>query len=320
MSSVLKAAAIYNIVWGAIAIVFPLQSLRILGLVPAPIYPEFWQCVGMIVGVYGVGYAIAARHPLVHWPIVLVGLLGKVFGPIGFLNAVWTGRLPASMGWTILANDLIWWIPFGLILWKAAKHHQASVEHLVVKPPVRKIDPLGRMLSQRGATLLELSRLNPVLVVFLRHSGCTFCREAVSDVAQQREEIEKQGSTIAFVHMGQAEPLELLQKYGLEDVHVFRDPVCSLYDAFGLSTGSFLQLLGPVVWLRGFSAWLRGHKAGPFDGNVFRMPGVFLLSNGEVVRAYRHKTAADRPDYAELAINPAPTAPVASAETASVSG
>ena len=41
--------------------------------------------MGMIVGVYGIGYLIAARDPRTHWPIVLVGLLGKVFGPIGFV-------------------------------------------------------------------------------------------------------------------------------------------------------------------------------------------------------------------------------------------
>jgi small multidrug resistance pump len=46
-----------------------------------PRYPDIWQCVGMIVGVYGVGYLIAAFDPLRHWPVILVGLLGKVLGP-----------------------------------------------------------------------------------------------------------------------------------------------------------------------------------------------------------------------------------------------
>ena len=39
-----------------------------------PRYPQIWQCVGMIVGVYGVGYLVAASDPLRHWPIVLVGM------------------------------------------------------------------------------------------------------------------------------------------------------------------------------------------------------------------------------------------------------
>ena len=43
----------------------------------------------MIVGVYGIGYAIASTDPLRHWPIVLVNSLGKIFGPIGFAQALW---------------------------------------------------------------------------------------------------------------------------------------------------------------------------------------------------------------------------------------
>ena len=300
MKKVLLAAGAYNIAWGLFVIAFPMALFRWAGFEPLPEYPELWQCIGMIVGVYGVGYVIAARNPFVHWPIVLVGLLGKVFGPIGFLFSLSSGRLPAEFGLTLLTNDLIWWIPFAGILWHAMRFHQSKSEHFTVPAPVRRIDPLGRMVSQRGATLTELSRHNPVLVVFLRHSGCTFCREAVSDIAEQRKQIEANGTQIAFVHMGQAEPTELLEKYGLTDLHCFRDPSCSLYDAFGLTLGSFRQLLGPTVWYRGFRAWLSGHSAGAFDGNVFRMPGVFLMDDGEIVRAYRHKSAADRPDYVSL--------------------
>lgn len=120
MTWVLRAAAVYNIAWGAFVILFPLAIFDFAGL-ERPNYPEIWQCVGMIVGVYGVGYWIAARDPLTHWPIVLVGLLGKIFGPIGFLNAAAQGRFPWAFGWTILTNDLIWWAPFAVILLRASR-------------------------------------------------------------------------------------------------------------------------------------------------------------------------------------------------------
>ncbi|MBA4030990.1 MAG: alkyl hydroperoxide reductase [Planctomyces sp.] len=126
MKAVLLAAGLYNLVWGAMVIAAPLTSLKWSGFtLPTP-YPEHWQCIGMIVGVYGIGYAIAAFDPVRHWPIVLVGLLGKIFGPIGMILAWIKGTLPLSTFPTILTNDLIWWIPFGLILWHVWKIETGS--------------------------------------------------------------------------------------------------------------------------------------------------------------------------------------------------
>jgi small multidrug resistance pump len=118
MKWVLGAAAAYNILWGGFVVLFPLVLFRWFGM-ELPNYPQLWQCVGMIVGVYGVGYGLAALDPLRHWPIVVVGLLGKIFGPIGFVQAVWTGAFPLAFGLNILTNDLIWWIPFAAILRRA---------------------------------------------------------------------------------------------------------------------------------------------------------------------------------------------------------
>lgn len=121
----LAIAAIYNLLWGAWAIFFPNAWFDLAGMA-RPTYPQIWQCVGMIVGVYGIAYAIAAFDPLKWWPIVLVGLLGKVFGPIGFVGAIMDDVFPISMGWTILTNDLIWWVPFGMILWASWNQSRSS--------------------------------------------------------------------------------------------------------------------------------------------------------------------------------------------------
>lgn len=94
---------------------FPNVPFRWIGMA-LPRYPELWQCIGMIVGVYGVAYIIAARDPVRYWPIVFVGLLGKLLGPIGFLYSALQGGLPWIAGLIILTNDIVWWIPFGLVL------------------------------------------------------------------------------------------------------------------------------------------------------------------------------------------------------------
>jgi hypothetical protein len=69
MKTCLLIAAIYNLAWGAFAIFAPRLPFQWLGIDP-PNYPSLWQCIGMIVGVYGVGYAIAAYDTQRHWPTI----------------------------------------------------------------------------------------------------------------------------------------------------------------------------------------------------------------------------------------------------------
>ena len=123
MTYVLVAAGIYNIIFGITAVAIPNWFFTTAGM-PAPTYPFLWQCIGMIVGVYGLGYLAAAKAPLRYWPIVMVGFLGKIFGPIGFLDAATRGNIDWSFGYLILTNDLIWWIPFAMILHASWKQHR----------------------------------------------------------------------------------------------------------------------------------------------------------------------------------------------------
>jgi hypothetical protein len=113
----LLAAGTYNLVWGAAVVVLPDLPFTMAAMEPLQgTARAIWQCLGMVIGVYGIGYLAASTAPTIHWPIVLVGFLGKIFGPIGFLWTASRGDIPWSFGWTILTNDLIWWIPFAGIL------------------------------------------------------------------------------------------------------------------------------------------------------------------------------------------------------------
>jgi len=118
MRHALTLAGLYNLLFGAWVVIWPSSIFSWLGM-EQPTYLFLWQCIGMIVGVYGIGYLVAAGDPLRHWPIVLVGFLGKIFGPIGFLQTAMMGDIPWSFGFVIIFNDLIWWIPFGAILFNA---------------------------------------------------------------------------------------------------------------------------------------------------------------------------------------------------------
>lgn len=293
MNWVLRAAAIYNVLWGAFVILFP-DALFDWAAIERPNYPQIWQCVGMIVGVYGLGYWWAARDPERYWPVVATGLAGKILGPLGFVYSAVNGSLPWKFGWTILTNDLIWWIPFGLILWRARRAHASEEE--AAEPTPEEMD---RWLTSRGESLSSLSRKSPVLLVFLRHAGCTFCREAMADLARQRKRIEKAGVRIVLAHMSpRGQFRAFAARYGLEDLDHIADPTREMYQAFGLKRGSFGQLFGWEVWKRGFQAGLRdGHGIGKPEGDPAQMPGAFLLWHGCVVRSHRHVLASDRANY-----------------------
>lgn len=163
------------------------------------------------------------------------------------------------------------------------------------------IETLEAARTNRDRSLLTLSR-EPLLVVFLRHLGCSFCREALADLAERRADIEAAGARIVLVHQGPPDEAAMLfARYGLGDVDHVTDADRDLYRALGLRRGTMRQLLGPSVWWRGFTALLHGHRPGRLRGNGLQMPGAFLISDGQLVRAFRHETAADRPDYCALA-------------------
>lgn len=159
--------------------------------------------------------------------------------------------------------------------------------------------------TNEGEDLKTLSEKQPVFLVFLRHFGCTFCREAMTDIALIWKNIEQQGLKTVVVHMATEElATTYFEEYKLAGVTHISDPDLSLYEYFGLFKGKFSQLYGLKVWLRGLKVSIIDKHGGPVVnkelGSVNQMPGVFILKNGEIKAKFVHKTAAVRPDYMKL--------------------
>ena len=170
-------------------------------------------------------------------------------------------------------------------------------------PKLRElVRTLEGAVTQAGESLVERSQLSPVLLVFLRHAGCTFCREALGDITRARRAIEETGTRIILVHMGDSREIQALaERYGLAGVDRICDREQKLYRAFGLQRATLPQLLGPWVVLRGLRAAIGGrHGIGRPTADSFQMPGLFLVNGSGIVRRFRHRTAADRPDYAAI--------------------
>jgi hypothetical protein len=113
-------AALYNIAFGLWACFWPEALFAGLEM-PPPNYPSLWQCLGMVVGLYGILYTYAAVYLDRAKLIIAVGLAGKMLGPIGMVVAVRSGEWPLRALTLIVFNDLIWWLPFTLFLFDGTR-------------------------------------------------------------------------------------------------------------------------------------------------------------------------------------------------------
>ena len=161
---------------------------------------------------------------------------------------------------------------------------------------------MSMMTTQKGQNLLELSKKKPIMLIFLRHFGCQFCRQAMDELSQKRKELAEAGTELIFVHMAENDVAETyFKKFKLSGVTHVSDPNCRYYAAFGLVKGSFTQLFGLQTWIRGFSNKAQyGNEMGKHLGDSFQMPGAFMLHKGEVKDQHIHKMASDIPDYDKL--------------------
>jgi hypothetical protein len=159
--------------------------------------------------------------------------------------------------------------------------------------------------TETGRSLLELVDESPVLLVFLRHFACAFCAQALDRVSQVREPIEARAVRPVFVHLGSpARAKPYFDYYHLSDIERISNPEATLYQLplFALGrTNPYLHFLNPVVWV----GWLKGamfrYGIGMIQEDAEQMPGVFLLQDRKIVRAFRHRNISDEPDYLKLA-------------------
>jgi len=108
-------AGLYNISWGLYSVYDPQWLFRFSGL-PLLNHPQIFACLAMVVGLYGIIYFEVARVPEHGFLLAAVGLIGKVLGPIGLAQLIWSGAWPLKTIVLCLTNDLIWWIPFSVYL------------------------------------------------------------------------------------------------------------------------------------------------------------------------------------------------------------
>lgn len=146
--------------------------------------------------------------------------------------------------------------------------------------------PLTVVTLSSGETvdLAQFYADKPVVLVFLRHFGCIFCREQISALRRFPDE------NVVFVSMGRIDEAESFrQRMGSPQVMI-SDPSKQLYDAFGLRRGAVTQLANLRIVKRSLRLMGQGLRQGMPGRDPFMMAGVFRIdTDGEV--SYSHFSA-----------------------------
>ena len=162
-------------------------------------------------------------------------------------------------------------------------------------------------LTQRdanGVSISEHSHAAPMLLLFLRHVGCPFCRRTLREVQQARLDIEANGYTIGVVHMDSESTVNAaLEKAGLADLPRFHDPDQLLYAALDVKRLPMRALFSPRTWTRGFEFGAKYGYSWP-ESDPMQLPGAFLIDQGQVIAGHSSLYPAEPPDFRSLVSTP----------------
>lgn len=161
---------------------------------------------------------------------------------------------------------------------------------------------LAAFSSTQGKTLSELSEEHPVLIVFLRHGGCPFCRQVLAQLQTLSEQIAERNLQLAIVHMmDHVQANKLLSRYQLQNVHCFSDPDRKLYELFQVKRGNLAETIGPSIWWSGFKTTvLSGYLPGIPGKDIQQLGAALIFDKGKVVASHISENSADLPDWDQL--------------------
>lgn len=296
MRLALMLGAAYHVLFAVWTNLWPFHGFDLLGI-PRPNHPMLWRTLGLISGFLGFSLFLAASDPIRHWLIVLLGFAKSVAATVIVAFAVSANTLPAAALFFLILDDLLWIIPYGAVLWAALRAHAGIPPSRSTPYSVEEAATIYQLST--GETLAEASRDRPLVLVFLRHFGCTFTRQILRGLQELEQQAQRRGATLVLVHMLKSgEEIGYLGENS--DVPRIADPRCELYRAFGLGKGGFMELFGPHVWWRGMIAVFKGCGLGHLAGDGLQMPGAFVFQNGKVTSSQPAHSAADLPDLASL--------------------
>jgi peroxiredoxin len=137
----------------------------------------------------------------------------------------------------------------------------------------------------------------PVLVVFLRHFGCIFCRELLAELQARTEVLAQAGLVVVAVGLGEPRHAQRIGGRYAPDLKVLAAPAADAYAAFGIVRAGLKQILSPLTFAAGARAALGGSIQANPTGDQQMVGGAFVVDRQGVVRFAHYDTfPGDKPD------------------------
>ena len=115
MKFLLRFVAIFNVGAGLFMLIGYHETYKIIGMEkPAIHFPI--QLVGILVGLFGVGYYLVARNPIENRNVLTLGFWSKFLGSCLGTLYVLQGKLPLTFVAVYFFADVIYLLPFYVIM------------------------------------------------------------------------------------------------------------------------------------------------------------------------------------------------------------
>lgn len=289
---ILKLGSLYHFIGGGIFLIFSSSLVHFFNVSESS--HLFLQVVGVFYLVFSIGYYFSSNYIEENWLFVLMALVEKVlFGLYGIFLVTRFGLNPAAISFFIV--DAIVWI---CLLYRILDFIYAYNNY--EEDSKTSFADLAKMVrTNKGDRLIELSNKRPLLLVFIRHLGCTFCRETVSEISEIENKIKEKNLEPVFVHL--SDPSfgdKFFGEYFNHEVSHISDPTRVLYRALKIKRGSLWQLYGLKTWYRGIvAAIFKGHGGvKSIEGDVMQLGAYFILDKGQIVFSHYNGNASEQFD------------------------
>ncbi len=176
-----------------------------------------------------------------------------------------------------------------------------EADHSATAPPQVGEAAVDAELTDVDGQIVRLSSMwtgKPIALVFLRHLGCTFCRQQLGHLKKDYSAFADAGAEVVCVAQGDA---KIGKAYTILYELPFPLLLCgndlAVYRNWGLMRAAKSQMLNPVMLFKGVLSVLQGYKQTEVIGSGSQLGGAFVIdTTGKVRFVHRNRDASDNVD------------------------